>query len=82
MSPDALFCPLTPLRIAELVRSAQKAVCYAGPGIQLDLAQVMVEVAKRLGNEMLTVSLDFDERVMRMGYGDVGAVKLLLDAGI
>lgn len=82
MSPDALFCPLTPLRIAELVRSAQQAVCYAGPGIRLDLAQVMVEVAKRLGNEMLTVSLDFDERVMRMGYGDVGAVKLLLDAGI
>ena len=82
MTTDALFCSLTPLRLAELVRSAQQAVCYAGPGIQLDLAQAMVEVAGRVGKEMLTVSLDFDDRVMRMGYGNVDAVKLLLDAGI
>ena len=82
MNLEALFCSLTPLRLAELVRSAQQAVCYAGPGIQLDLAQAMVEVAGRLTKEMLTVSLDFDDRVMRMGYGNVEAVKLLLDAGI
>ena len=41
-----------------------------------------METAGRLGKEMLTVSLDFDDRVMRMGYGDIGAVTLLLDAGI
>ena len=82
MATDALFCSLSPLRIAELVRSAQRAVCYAGPGIQMDLSQAMVEAAGRLSNEMLTVSLDFDDRVMRMGYGNVDAVKLLLDAGI
>jgi hypothetical protein len=82
VNTDALFCSLSPLRIAELIRSAQRAVCYAAPGIQLDLAQAMVETAGRLGKEMLTVSLDFDDRVMRMGYGDIEAVKLLLDAGI
>ncbi len=82
MTTDALFFSLSPLRIAELIRSAQHAVCYAAPGIQLDLAQAMVETAGRLGKEMLTVSLDFDDRVMRMGYGDIGAVTLLLDAGI
>ncbi|MFC7410253.1 hypothetical protein [Hydrogenophaga atypica] len=82
MKSGALFCELSPRRIAEWVRSAEGAVCYAGPGIQLDLAQAMVETAERLGKEMLTVSLDFDDRVMRMGYGDVGAVRLLLDAGI
>ena len=82
MATDALFCSLSPDRIADLVRHAQRAVCYAAPGIQLDLAQAMVETAERLGKEMLTVSLDFDDRVMRMGYGDIGAVTLLLDAGI
>ncbi|WP_158270351.1 hypothetical protein [Limnohabitans sp. 2KL-17] len=82
MNIDALFCSLSPLRIAELIRSAQRAVCYAAPGIQLDLAQAMVETVGRLGKEMLTVSLDFDDRVMRMGYGDIGAVTLLLGAGI
>lgn len=82
MNLETLFCSLTPSRLAELVRSAQQVVCYAGPGIQLDLAQAMVEVAGRVGKEMLTVSLDFDDRVMRMGYGNVDAVKRLLDAGI
>ena len=82
MSIDALFCSLSPQRIAELIRSAKQAICYAAPGIQLDLAQAMVEMAEHLGNEMLTVSLDFDDRVMRMGYGNVDAVTLLLDAGI
>ncbi|MDD2919327.1 hypothetical protein [Rhodoferax sp.] len=82
MNANALFCSLSPVRIADQVRRAQYAVCYAAPGIQLDLAQAMVETAGRLGKEMLTVSLDFDDRVMRMGYGDIGAVTLLLDAGI
>jgi hypothetical protein len=46
------------------------------------VAQAMVEMAGRWGAEMLTVCLDFDDRVMRMGYGDVAAVKMLLEAGI
>lgn len=82
MSTDNIFCSLSQDRLANLVSQAQRAVCYAAPGIQLDLANAMVKTAKRLGKEMLTVNLDFDERVMRMGYGDIGAVKLLLDAGI
>ena len=82
MNTDALFCSLSPMRIAELIRSAQRSVCYAAPGIQLDLAKAMLETAGRLGKEMLTVSLDFDDRVMRMGYGDIRAVTLMLDAGI
>jgi hypothetical protein len=82
MNTDALFCLLSPKRIAELIRTAQRTVCYAAPGIQLDLAQAMVEAAGQLGKEMLTVSLDFDDRVMRMGYGDIAAVKLLLESGI
>ena len=82
MSTDALFCSLSSMRIAEIVRSAQHTVCYAGPGIQSNVAQAMVETANRVGPEMLTVCLDFDDRVMRMGYGEIGAVKLLRGAGI
>ncbi len=82
MNRGALFCSLSSIRIAEMVRTAEHAVCYAGPGIQPQVAKAMVEAAQRLGPEMLTVSVDFDDRVMRMGYGDVGAVKLLLDSGI
>jgi hypothetical protein len=82
MSTDALFCSLSSQSIAGLIRSARQAVCYAAPGIQSDVAQAMVETGGRLGPEMLTVCLDFDERVMRMGYGEIGAVQLLRNAGV
>ena len=82
MNTDALFCTLRSADLARLIRFASQAVCYAGPGIQPEVAIAMVETGSRLGPEMLTVCLDFDERVMRMGYGEIGAVKLLLDAGI
>jgi len=82
MSTDALFCSLSSQSIAGLIRSARQAVCYAAPGIQSDIAQAMVETGGRLGPEMLTVCLDFDERVMRMGYGEIGAVQLLRNADV
>lgn len=82
MSHETLFRHLSSSAIAELIRGAEGAVCYAAPGIQKAPAEAMAEVARRIGPEMLTVSLDFDERVMRMGYGDIGAIELLRDAGV
>ena len=79
---SGLFCHLSSGIIAELIRTAKGAVCYAGPGIQQEPAKAMVEVANLIGPELITVSLDFDERVMRMGYGDIAAVQVLRDAGI
>jgi hypothetical protein len=42
----------------------------------------VVRFARRHGPELVTVLLDFDERVMRMGFGDLAAVAALRDAGI
>jgi hypothetical protein len=50
--------------------------------MQQKVARSMLEASARLGVEMLTVCLDFDERVMRMGYGEIEAVGLLRDADI
>lgn len=77
-----LFRTLDSQRIADLIRSAQRFVCFAGPGVQMAPAQAMAEVARRLGVEMVTVALDFDERVMRMGFGDMAALEVLRAAGI
>lgn len=82
MSNGTLFCHLSSKRIAKLIRAAKSSVCYAGPGIQLVSAKAMIEVAENLGPEVLTVSLDFNENVMRMGYGDIESVKRLKGAGI
>ena len=46
-----LFCTLDSYRIADLIRSADRFVCYAGPGVQVAPAQAMAEVAGRVGVE-------------------------------
>ena len=79
---SSLFRTLDSSDIAQFIRSARRSVCYAAPGMQKGPAQAMAELAGRIGVEMLTVCLDFDERVMRMGFGDLGAVKCLRAAGI
>lgn len=79
---SSLFSTLDSSGIAKIIRSAKRFICYAGPGIQIKPAQAMSEVAGRLGIEMITVCLDFDERVVRMGFGDIEAVKCLRTAGI
>lgn len=82
MNQGELFCHLSSADIAELIRTAKGSVCYAGPGVQQEPANAMAEVANCIGAELVTVSLDFDERVMRMGYGDIAAVQVLREAGI
>ena len=77
-----LFLSLNSVAIASEIRGAQHSVCYAAPGIQPDPANAMAELARRIDPEFITVCLDFDENVMRMGFGDLVAVKTLRDAGI
>lgn len=82
MNSDALFCTLASADVARFIESAGQSVCYAAPGIQDDVARALLAVVARVGPEMLTVCLDFDERVMRMGYGSFDAVARLRAAGI
>lgn len=82
MNLDKFFCHLSSRRIAEIIATAQKTVCYVGPGIQKAPAEALVDVGKSIGMKNISVVLDFGERVLRMGYGDIGAVKMLRDAGI
>jgi hypothetical protein len=53
--------------IANLILRAEQAVCFAVPGVRLPVAMAMLKCADRLGPEMITVSLDFDERLIRIG---------------
>jgi len=82
MEANSLFCHLSTELISEMILDAKDSVCYAGPGIQKQSAEAIAKVVERVGHEMLTVCLDFDEKVMRMGYGSIDAVKLLTDSGI
>lgn len=77
-----LFRSLDSAAIATGIRVAKHSVCYAAPGIQDEPAKAMAYVAETISPELITVCLDFDERVMRMGFGSLTAVKTLRDAGI
>jgi hypothetical protein len=82
MSTTPLFAALSSNRIAALIRGAKNRVVYAAPGIQDGPAVALVEFMPGLLSPELTVSLDFDERTLRMGYGSLEAVGMLRKAGI
>ncbi len=82
MNSENYFCHISSSRIADLISKAHTSICYAAPGIQNEPAQAIVELTKRLGPEMVTITLDFNEDVMRMGYGDIDSVKLIRDSGV
>ena len=81
MSEQALFRALDFAAMAAFIAEGKTGICYAAPGIRTDVAKALLAFAKREPN-LITVHLDFDERVMRMGYGDMDAVELLRQVGI
>ena len=80
--PEKLFLSLDSSQLARKITRAVQNVSYAAPGILKEPAEVLAALAPKIGPEMITVCLDFDERVMRMGFGTLDAVKVLRDAGI
>lgn len=83
MSPNrTMFCYLSPRDIANFIRSTKDSVCYASPGIQTEVATAIAEIAQKLGPETTSVSLDFDERVIRMGFGSIDGVNQLRKVGV
>lgn len=79
---NRFFCHLDSKEMAKFIESATRAVVYVAPGIQKLPAKAMDIVSQRLGVEMLTVTLDIDERVLRMGYGELDAIQCLQKAQI
>ena len=77
-----LFRSLGSDDLAEFISQAKRLVCFAAPGIQMRPAEAMAEIAAKIGPNRIAVTLDFDERVMRMGFGNLDAVKILRKAGI
>lgn len=68
--------------LCEIIAQTKKSLCYAAPGIQKIPAAEIVTLAKNIGPELISVFLDIDENVLRMGYGTLEAIKLLQDNGI
>ena len=79
---EQLFLPVDSNCLAREISLAKQTVCYAAPGILEKPAEALARLARRIGPEMISVCLDFDEHVMRMGYGTLDAVEKLRNPGI
>jgi hypothetical protein len=66
-----LFCSLDWAAIAMQIRAGSAFGCFAAPGIEREPANAVVEVARRIGSELVTVCLEFDKQVLRTGFGDL-----------
>lgn len=74
---NSFFTSLDTSKLTRIIGSANESVIFAAPGLRLDVAKALVEVATRLGSEMLIVCLDVSEQSLRLGFGDLSAIKLL-----
>jgi hypothetical protein len=68
--------------MAQLMSAAKERIIYAAPGIQVVAAAALAKRVSDLGPQSITVSLDFDEHTLRMGYGSLEAVETLGAAGV
>ena len=79
---ESLFLSLDSACLAREIAGVERNVCYAAPGILREPAVALATLAGKIGPELITVCLDFDERVMRMGFGTLDAVQTLRVVGI
>lgn len=79
---DPLFVSLDSKKIAKEVSRAKLYACYVAPGILDGPAEAFAELSTRLGPDRIVICLDFNEQVMRMGYGTLSAVATLRKAEI
>ncbi len=77
MNPVTLLSALTDKRIANRIGEARQRVIYAAPGVQIETAIALIGIASTNTEIQLCVNIDFDEHVLRMGYGTIGAVESL-----
>jgi hypothetical protein len=82
MKTTPILTALSSRSIAASVRQAKRRVVYAAPGIQSEPARALAGLASAIPLSAITISLDFDEHTLRMGYGDLQAVEILAAAGI
>lgn len=82
MDSEYFFTNLNSLDITSLIESATGPICIASPGIQKPIAEALCSAVEKLGPEVISVCVDFDEHVFRMGYGDIEAINLVESYGV
>lgn len=79
---ESVFTSMSSEKMATLIGFASERVTVAIPAIRRNVALTLIAASSRLGAEQVTIVLDCDEEVFRLGYGDFDAVQTLRAHGI
>ena len=63
-----------------MIRAAHRRLVVVAPGITFRVAQEVIDRWEQLGPDAVTLTLDIDPEVYRLGYGEWEAVEALQDA--
>lgn len=67
-------------KLIEVIHNARQRLVFMSPGVSQDIAVALTGAWKRLGATAVTVILDVDPEVCRLGYGTLEGLKTLRDA--
>lgn len=73
------FCAVDDTALIELIQTAERRIVYIAPGVHYPVAKIIAQRFNDLFTPDITVILDPDEDVCRIGYGDIEGLKLLGD---
>jgi hypothetical protein len=77
-----VFKSMSMTRIATLIGSAIRRVGVVMPAIRNTVAASLIDAHERLGAAAVTIVVDCDEEVFRLGYGEIGALRLLSERNV
>lgn len=77
-----VFTSISNDKITQIISSAQSRIILVAPAIFNNVSQAIIETVQRIGKENITVVLDCDEEVFRLGYGDFEAIKKITEFGL
>ncbi len=77
---DRTFTTATDDSVIELVQSARQRLAVIAPGVTTVVARALADRMTDLPDLSLTIILDADPEVYRMGYGDTEALTIIRNA--
>jgi hypothetical protein len=69
------FCAINDLALIELIKGASTRIVFIAPGVHQSVAEALGERFGEVADLHITVVIDPDEDVCRLGYGDAAGLK-------
>lgn len=76
-----VFTSISAPKAAALIDATKHRVVLAAPAVRSKTADAIIRALNRLNHRAVTVIVDCDEEVFRLGYGEIEAIKRIRESG-